>query len=180
MLSLIHLSLILLFLQPVFGLFRARAQNPSVAAAWAPSLEEDSLSQALSEVFPSPLRHNPAFEAAFAVFHALESKPSCHRLAAASLVFDCRAMREGGSADQDMKLLYAAQLAVCEFRVTGIDFPHECRDLSNDRTAGKANMPACARSLGRRPQWWTTLSNNLQNVAVMCAAVRHELEKGQP
>jgi hypothetical protein len=172
-----------LFSCPVFCLSRPsffgyRESKPSILTSWALSPEEDALSQVLSEAFSPSFHQNPAYESAFAVFRALESKPSCHRFAAASLVFDCRSMQEGGDADQDLKLLYAAQLAVCEFQVAGIEFPNECRELNNVKVS-KAQVSACARNLGGRPQWWTTLSNNMQNAAVMCSAVRHELETGK-
>ena len=53
-------------------------------------------------------------------------------------------------------------------------YPPECKGLGGKRDGHKR----CIKRLEERPQWWTTLSNNIQNAMMVCAAVRHEVEQG--
>ncbi|KAI5852883.1 Tht1-like nuclear fusion protein-domain-containing protein [Morchella snyderi] len=95
--------------------------------------------------------------------------------AAASLVSDCSTI-EGRN--DILKITYAAQLAVCELEATGIKYPRECQS-SGGSPLREARVMECVRRLEERPQWWTTLSNNIQSAVVMCSAVRHEVEKDE-
>lgn len=137
------------------------------------------LSLALSKALPPSFQHNPAYASALSVFQSFESKPSCHRSAAASLVLDCSDLQDNKAQDGGLKVSYATKLAVCEFEATGISFPRECKDL-NDGKWQEIRVMECVKKLEDRPQWWTTLSNNIQSAVVMCSAVRHEIEKGMP
>lgn len=150
--------------------------SPSIRDVWS-SDHGDVLSSALSRAFPFSFQHNPAYASALDIFRSLESKPSCHRSAAASLVLDCSSL-EGKPQEGGLKILYAAQLAVCEFEATGISFPPECKDLDRGKWL-EVRVMKCVKKLEERPQWWTTLSNNIQSTVVMCSAIRHEVEKGK-
>lgn len=154
-----------------------RKELPSTQDVWAPDPGDDVLSHALSRVFPTSFQHNPAYASALDIFRSLESKPSCHRSAAASLVLDCSAL-DDKKQDGGLKISYAAQLAVCEFEATGISFPRECKDLGGGKWL-EVKVMKCVKKLEERPQWWTTLSNNIQSAVVMCSAIRHEVEKGK-
>lgn len=154
----------------------AQKDSPSIRDVWQSDPGDDVLSHALSRAFPTSFQHNPAYTSALDIFRSLQSKPSCHRSAAASLVLDCSSL-DGKPQDGGLKILYAAQLAVCEFEATGINFPRECKDL--DGKWLEVKVMKCVRKLERRPQWWTTLSNNIQSAVVMCSAIRHEVEKGK-
>lgn len=169
------------FPSALFGLshlsfFSSQKDPPSVRDVWSTD-SGDVLSHALSRAFPSSLQHNPAYASALDIFRSLESKPSCHRSAAASLVLDCSSL-EGKPQDGGLKISYAAQLAICEFEATGISFPRECKDLDRGKWL-EVRVMKCVKKLEERPQWWTTLSNNIQNAVVMCSAIRHEVEKGR-
>lgn len=153
---------------------RTQGKSPSILDTQATDHENDVLSEALSRAFPPSHGHNPAYVAALAVFRDLESKTSCHRTAAASLVSDCSTI-EGKN--DILKITYAAQLAVCEFETTGIKYPRECQSTDGSPLR-ETRVMECVRRLEERPQWWTTLSNNIQSAVVMCSAVRHEVEKG--
>lgn len=166
-----------------FGLSRlsflsSQKDPPSIRDVWSTN-PGDVLSHALSRAFafPSSLQHNPAYASALDIFRSLESKPSCHRSAAASLVLDCSSL-EGKPQDGGLKISYAAQLAICEFEATGISFPRECKDLDRGKLL-EVRVMKCVKKLEERPQWWTTLSNNIQNAVVMCSAIKHEVEKGR-
>lgn len=151
--------------------------SPSIQDTWLPDPGDDMLSHALSRVFPPSFQHNPVYASALEIFRSLESKPSCHRSAAASLVLDCSSL-EDRPQDGGLKISYAAQLAVCEFEATGISFPRECKDLDGGKWL-EVKVMKCVKKLEERPQWWTTLSNNIQSAVVMCSAIRHEVEKGK-
>ncbi|KAF8539790.1 Tht1-like nuclear fusion protein-domain-containing protein [Trichophaea hybrida] len=134
-----------------------------------PSIQDfhsDVLADSLAKAFPSNTHQNPAYASVLMYLSSLESKPSCHRSATATLISDCNTL---DISDSDLRYRYAARLAVCEFEATGIWYPPECRDHNGHRK--------CIKRLEERPQWWTTLSNNIQNAMVICAAVRHEVEK---
>lgn len=156
--------------------FASQKEPISIPKTWSPDLDDNVLSLALSKAFPSSFQQNPAYASALDIFRSLELKPSCHRSAAASLVLDCGALESRKSQDGGLKIFYAARLAICEFEATGISFPQECNDL--DGKLQEIKVMRCVKKLEERPQWWTTLSNNIQSAAVMCSAVRHEIEKG--
>lgn len=87
---------------------------------------------------------------------------------------DCAAL-EDSTIDDSVKVIYAVYLAICELKSTGISYPKECNDLKNSE-APKRQI--CITKLEEKPQYWTTLSNNLQNALIICAAARQEVEKG--
>ena len=106
-----------------------------------------------------------------------------------------------------VKSVYAARLAVCELIEAGATVPAQCASLTpppkpsnlqrgyttffqwNKRVAetGDGGMVGidseglihCLKSLESRPQWWTSYSNSRQNAAVMCSAVRGQIERGR-
>lgn len=145
------------------------------------------LSGSLHRSFPTATHNHPAYASALHLIDSLGTAPSCQRTATAAFVSDCSHFTRSFSGGTDnFKVLFAVKLAVCEFQATGVTFPSECshyrgrgdgeQQLSD--TAGKRQLQQCLRKLEERPQWWTTLSNNLQNAVVICAAVRHEVEEG--
>ncbi|KAF8243185.1 hypothetical protein K440DRAFT_637719 [Wilcoxina mikolae CBS 423.85] len=145
----------------IFPRFAVEPAPPSIQ-----DLHSDVLADSLAKAFPSNTHQNPAYASVLMYLSSLESKPSCHRSATATLISDCNTL---DISDSDLRYRYAARLAVCEFEATGIWYPSECRDRNGQKK--------CIKRLEERPQWWTTLSNNIQNAMVICAAVRHEVEK---
>lgn len=123
---------------------------------------------------------------------SIQSAPSCNRLAASSLLTSCKSI-EGSSSDSehatdDVRSIYAAQLAVCELRSAGALTPPQCALISPTASEKQAkgyhkidkyHLSQCLQSLESRPQWWTSYSNNKQNAVVMCRAARVDIEKGQ-
>ena len=139
---------------------------------------------------------------------SMQSSPSCNRLAATTLLTSCQSI-EGSNINaeaalDDLKSVYAAQLAVCELMGAGSAIPQHCASLMWSESftgkqglkgflgsrSGKAQgstrshevdhkqLNQCLMSLESRPQWWTSYSNSRQNAAVMCQAARIEIEKG--
>jgi len=134
----------------------------------------DVLAETLEKVtFPSSFHKDPAYASMLVYLNSLESKPSCHRTATASFISDCSALSDS-SRDIDLRYHYAAQLAICEFEATGVRYPDECKGLSRKHKGHKR----CIKRLEERPQWWTTLSNNIQNALMLCKAMGQQVEKG--
>lgn len=122
-----------------------------------------------------------AYIDALDLYHSLESRSSCHREATSSIMLDCSAL---GYEDinEDIKINYAVKLAICELRGTGIVYPKECDNLPTHTENGSATerkrTMRCIKRLEERPQYWTTLSNNIQNAMLLCNAARQGMEKG--
>ncbi|KAI4284743.1 MAG: hypothetical protein L6R38_001199 [Xanthoria sp. 2 TBL-2021] len=140
------------------------------------------------------------YTSALQVLEGLKTSPSCHRLAAATLIRSCQSI-DGSVSNpedslEDVKSVYAAQLALCEIMDAGSRRPEDCeaflpghsaqssrkvtRSFSNpDATANalKGKLSQCLQALESRPQHWTSYSNNRQNAVVMCQAARIDVEK---
>ncbi|KAL8867390.1 MAG: hypothetical protein Q9174_005696, partial [Haloplaca sp. 1 TL-2023] len=139
---------------------------------------------------------------ALQLLEGLKISPSCHRLAASTLIHSCQSIDGSASESEksleDMKSVYAAQLAICEVTDAGSPPPKSCDVfLPNDqnrmsRTMNqafqqrdglskslKAKLSSCLQSLESRPQHWTSYSNNRQNAVVMCQAARINVEKDE-
>lgn len=162
-----------------FGPRQAVAVGPKASDSHGPAsgrpIGSDLLADSLAKAFPANAHGDPAYASVLLYLSSLESKPNCHRTATAALVADCNSLGGAGSdsdGNSDSRYRYAAQLAVCEFEATGIRYPSECRGRGS-----RAHIK-CIRRLEERPQWWTTLSNNIQNAMVICAAVGHDVEQG--
>ena len=102
---------------------------------------------------------------------------------------------------EDLKSVYAAQLAICEIVDAGSSIPGNCKSIKPKQhvpsgvgfgimgktnhgrdnaatTISKSHLIPCLQSLESRPQHWTSYSNNRQNAVVMCQAARINIEKG--
>ena len=143
-----------------------------------------------------------AYTQALQLLESLRTSPSCHRLAASDLIHSCQSI-DGSATEserslEDMKSVYAAQLAICEVTDAGSPPPKSCdvflpndqNRMSRTMTQGfqqrdglskspKAKLSSCLQSLESRPQHWTSYSNNRQNAVVMCQAARINVEKGE-
>ena len=133
-----------------------------------------------SSVSDSYTSVGPSHREALRLLKALGSRSSCHGEATSSLLVDCAAFK-GDALDVNVKISYAVRLAICEFKSTGMSYPDECRKfgsvgLSSNKTS--LERQKCLKKLEEKPQYWTTLSNNIQNAAALCAAARHEVDKG--
>lgn len=146
-----------------------------------------SLSASLRDAFPESTHHHPAYSSVVVLLDSLVTAPSCHRTATTEFIAECNDLIAGADNAMELKMHYAVRLAVCEFEASGIQFPGECSNLGKGGGVGRSVRPAtekkrvhsCLKKLEARPQWWTTLSNNLQNAIVICAAVRNEVEEGK-
>ncbi|KAL9005416.1 MAG: hypothetical protein Q9188_001810 [Gyalolechia gomerana] len=148
----------------------------------------------------SPDSQSQIYGHALQLLESLRVSPSCNRLAASALIHSCQSI-DGSNTEtekslEDLKSVYAAQLAICEVTDAGSKPPGPCepfspnkdfqfgRKLNHDshRHGGTANalkgkLSSCLQSLESRPQHWTSYSNNRQNAVVMCQAARMHIEK---
>lgn len=152
--------------------------------------------------------HSTVYSQALDLLDALQSSPSCIRLATSTLLISCQTIDENTSvaiepALDEIRSLYAARLALCELSSAGLSIPPECtllhvgidsdanklhhHQLMGESTAQSSNsqhkvgtlqIRKCLQSLESRPQWWTSYSNSRQNAAIMCQAARADIEKG--
>jgi hypothetical protein len=90
---------------------------------------------------------------------------------------------------EDVRSIYAAQLAICEIVSAETAIPQSCKSLAlfpelkshrelSSKSVRKDHLSQCLQSLESRPQWWTSYSNSRQNAVVMCQAAREDIEKG--
>jgi hypothetical protein len=114
--------------------------------------------------------------------------------------------RDGETSLAEEREKYAARLAMCELMGAKIVVPHQCsyfvpetvgcpkqmhamgfnmwRRGSGEnkkpcfREVSTVQMENCLAALNERPQWWTSYSNALQNVLIVCQASRNSVEKG--
>ncbi|KAL8699775.1 MAG: hypothetical protein Q9224_001265 [Gallowayella concinna] len=148
----------------------------------------------------SPDSQDRVYASALQVLESLKASPSCNRLAASALIRSCQSI-DGSNPDpegslEDVKSVYAAQLAICEITDAGSMAPGSCdpflpnspislsRKLTRssnlpDPTANalKGKLSFCLHALESRPQHWTSYSNNRQNAVIMCQAARIDVEK---
>lgn len=142
-------------------------------------------------VRPMPEDPSGTFTHALELLASIQTSPSCNRIAASTLLDSCHTI-EGFEHDlessiEDLRSIYAAQLAMCEIGSANSVKPQSCEALTtgartNSKGAGsirKDELSQCLQSLESRPQWWTSYSNNRQNAGVMCQAARVDIEKGK-
>ena len=151
---------------------------------------------------PLSIQHSDVYHNALSILDGIQASPSCHRLAASSLLNSCQSLdvpqNQAEESIEDVRSQYAAQLATCEISSAGSAVPHNCRPLvpsahftsaKAPRASGRATpaltshqkrqLCLCLKTLESRPQWWTSYSNNRQNAATMCQAVRVDIERGK-
>lgn len=166
----------------------------------------DDLSTLVSPFLPND--QSAIYSQALNLLDALQSSPSCIRLATSTLLTSCQTIEKHTSAAiepalDEIRGLYAARLALCEIAGAGLSIPPECTLLhvgidsdaeklhrhqlmgesttqssNSQETVGTLQIRQCLQSLESRPQWWTSYSNSRQNAAIMCQATRANIEKG--
>ena len=162
---------------------------------------KDKLPHDLTDlIHPLSVQHSDIYDNALTILTEIQSSPSCHRLAASTLLNSCQTLDTPSSraeeSIEDLRSQYAAQLALCEISSAGSAVPHQCMSLVPTAAASEApqasrtvkpsmsshqkrQLGLCLKTLESRPQWWTSYSNNRQNAAVMCQATRVDIEKGE-
>ncbi|KAK4999771.1 hypothetical protein LTR66_001266 [Elasticomyces elasticus] len=164
-----------------------------------------------------PLSLPQALISVFEILRSVESLPSCHRVASAALLNSCSSLEASPRDDNrnrgsdimlnEVKSVYAARLAVCEFSDAKVAVPQACLPfVPTERTTKKhgirgfltrkgptqatdyyldydditeGHLTQCLTALESKPQWWTSYSNARQNAVIMCHSMRTEVEKDE-
>jgi len=128
---------------------------------------------------------------AVAVLDSLKSSPSCTRLVFQGLMAECQSLERSTHLEvalEETKSQYAIRLAICEIAAADVATPAECESfIPSSREPGQGQYNGvtihqsrrCLHALHSRQQWWTSYSNNLQNVVVVCEASRSMVERGK-
>lgn len=113
------------------------------------------------------------------------------RQATSNLLTTCQTLEvpqsSSETAIEDVRSMYAAQLAICEIEGAGAPIPANCQfnvpaSLTSDHAflkKGSKQLERCLGTLESRPQWWTSYSNNKQNAILLCQAARVGIDKGK-
>ena len=115
-------------------------------------------------------------------------------MATSTLLDSCQSLdgsKQGAETSlENVRSVYAAQLAICEIVSAGSVVPQTCKSLdvspeanirqsSGFKTVRGDQLGLCLQSLESKPQWWTSYSNSKQNAMLMCQAARVDIEKGK-
>ncbi|KAI4199625.1 MAG: hypothetical protein LQ350_004500 [Teloschistes chrysophthalmus] len=196
------LSVLALFFQATLGFrlaYRSKTDRNSIDGERFANLPDTDLTTLLQDTATGS---NQVYTHAIQVLESLKASPSCHRLAASTLIHSCQTV-DGSSTNsegslEDLKSVYAAQLAICEVTEAGSGPPRSCdaflpkeqNRLSQTLNRGlsqhngldsklKSQLSICLQSLESRPQHWTSYSNNRQNAVIMCQAARIHVDKDE-
>ncbi|KAL8652902.1 MAG: hypothetical protein Q9210_002416 [Variospora velana] len=85
----------------------------------------------------SPDSQSHVYTQALQLLESLRASPSCNRLAASTLIHSCQSIdgspSEAEESQEDLKSIYAAQLAICEIKDAGSKPPATCDHFLPDR-----------------------------------------------
>lgn len=142
---------------------------------------------------PEPVDQTGIYTNALQLLSSLQGSPSCNRIATSTLLDSCHSLdgskKNAEESLENVRSVYAAQLAICEIVSAGSAVPQACKSLdfspntnihqmSGFNTIRRDQLGLCLQSLESKPQWWTSYSNSKQNAMVMCQAARVDIEKG--
>lgn len=158
----------------------------------APRVEEDVQSSLATLIRPEFPGDDGVYKHALEILSSLEATPSCGRVATAGLLNSCQEI-DGTKKDaelrvQNLKSVYAAQLAICEISETGLPIPQACHKIAirhasttgpiRTSNTGSRQIGECLQALEAKPQWWTSYSNSRQNAVTLCQAARSDIDRG--
>jgi Tht1-like nuclear fusion protein len=149
------------------------------------------------------------YSEAISILTKMETKSSCHRLATFTLTESCQTLEQSTSSELELSEVqseYAIRLAMCEITATKKTVSSHCTDFlpgtcstrvfsgfipqhkKMQKTVNgricypevtKEQVQQCLKDLSNTAQWWTSYSNNLQNVHVICHTSRNAIERGR-
>jgi len=169
-----------------FSAFSIVSLAVSTASASHPVLDELSF-----HLINSAFKQADFVPKAVAVLESLKSSPSCARLVFQGLMAECQSLERSTDLEtalEEAKSQFAIRLAICEIAAADVATPAECEHFvptNREQRKGRYNAVdrhqsrRCLRALHSRQQWWTSYSNNLQNVVVVCEASRSMVERGK-
>ncbi|KAF6230869.1 hypothetical protein HO173_010985 [Letharia columbiana] len=190
-LAIVVVLLLLLPRSKAFGFSKSRTRVDSASKERRPFAPDQDLTALIRH---EPVDQTGIYTHALQLLSSMQSSPSCNRLAASTLLDSCHTIddwnRNAEDSLEDIRSVYAAQLAMCEIVSAGSAVPQACRSLDVSRgtnvqqTSGFKSIRSdqlglCLQALESKPQWWTSYSNSKQNAMVMCQAARVDIEKDE-
>jgi len=181
LLNLYHFASVLLLLHKVNAFFNHNSNEKGHFMVWWSDDQWHKADYEFLGITTSQLEslarlhhHKQQFHSdALAVISSLQIPETClHSTLTESLISKCSTSPD--SIEGVEKIIFATKLAICEFKAADVQYPREC----NDKLYEEWEVKRCVRKLEGRPQWWTSWSNCLQNIGVICQAVRHKADQG--
>lgn len=185
---------VVLLLLPVsiaFGFPKPRTKDALASEERRPLTPNQDLTALIR---PEPVDQTGIYTQAIQLLSSMQGSPSCNRLAVSTLLDSCHTVdglnQDAEDSLEDVRSVYAAQLAICEIVSAGSAVPQACKslDVSLDKTIHQTSgykrirrdqLALCLQSLESKPQSWTSYSNGKQNAMVMCQAARVDIEKDE-
>ncbi|RVD88610.1 uncharacterized protein DFL_002788 [Arthrobotrys flagrans] len=171
MITIINL-LTLLRVPWILGSFPRTVKASAVISSMAPDTDgTEAVVQSLESLISSH-KLQKGYEDSLALINSLNLPHSClYSSLTESIIEKCSVSPT--VLDGEEKNFFATKLAICELSSANIDYPRECRgNIQSSRDLNK-----CIKRLESRAQWWTSWSNCIQSVGVLCQAVREEAQR---
>ncbi|KAK6351241.1 hypothetical protein TWF718_004411 [Orbilia javanica] len=170
MITIVNLATLLWVLW-VIGSFPQFVEASAVVSSRVPEPNGNEVVHTLENLLSSYKPHK-GYEDSLALINSLNLPRSClYSSLTESIIAKCS--NSQSVLDGEEKNFFATKLAICELSSANVDYPKECR--GNIQSSKDLNK--CIKRLESRPQWWTSWSNCIQSVGVLCQAVREEAEK---
>ncbi|KAK6503159.1 hypothetical protein TWF481_008192 [Arthrobotrys musiformis] len=171
MITMVNLATLLWVLW-IIGSFPRMAEASTIVSPM--NMENDAINAAIHplESLISSHKRSKGYEDSLALINSLNLPHSClYSSLTESIIAKCSTSPT--VLDGEEKNFFATKLAICELSSANIDYPRDCR--GNIQSSKDLNR--CIKKLESRPQWWTSWSNCIQSVGVICQAVREEAER---
>ncbi|KAF3101356.1 hypothetical protein TWF569_009883 [Orbilia oligospora] len=161
----------LLWVLWIIGSFPQMVEASAVISSMASESNGNEAIQSLENLISSHKLHK-GYEDSLALINSLNLPHSClYSSLTESIIEKCSVSPT--VLDGEEKNFFATKLAICELSSANVDYPRECR--GNIQSSKELNK--CIKRLETRAQWWTSWSNCIQSVGVLCQAVREEAQR---
>lgn len=153
-----------------------------------------------NELLDSKYRKPEIYTKAMLELKRLEEEPICHRIAAQSLMNNCRGLENIGE-KEDYQLnsfglqrhhveSFAASLAICDMERASFTIPDACTPFTGSalrhyiiHASGKLqvspeHVSVCLQALGQDPSQWNTWLSYRDKALLFCRAARLDIDKG--
>ncbi|KAK6536630.1 hypothetical protein TWF281_000857 [Arthrobotrys megalospora] len=169
MITIINLATLLWVLW-VLGSFASMVEASVITSAASGLDGNEATAHSIEDLLSH--KFNKGYENSLALINSLHIPHSClYSSLTEAIITHCSSSPT--VLDGEEKNFFATKLAICELSSANIDYPRECR--GNIQSSKDLNR--CIKRLESRPQWWTSWSNCIQSVGVLCQAVREEAER---
>ncbi|KAF3238891.1 hypothetical protein TWF192_010171 [Orbilia oligospora] len=161
----------LLWVLWIIGSFPQMVEASAVVSSMTSESNGNEAIQSLENLISSHKLHK-GYEDSLALINSLNLPHSClYSSLTESIIEKCSVSPT--VLDGEEKNFFATKLAICELSSANVDYPRECR--GNIQSSKELNK--CIKRLETRAQWWTSWSNCIQSVGVLCQAVREEAQR---